>query len=348
MEDKTSALVIGDLHFRNKTLKEGQELAEKIINIADEKRPSFIVILGDTLHYHGNVQILAHNLSEFLIRKLRKICVVFLIIGNHDLISHNEYLSSRHIFGPFKEWESVVVVDKPIFVTINCLDFVFCPYVPVGRFEEALNVLIEEGVNWQLADCIFAHQEIRGCSYNSRGCSYKPRVSTTGDLWSTDYPPIISGHIHHSQTIGNVFYPGSAGQHDFGDESEKHVWFVEFDEGTFEPPFFSTEKINVCADQRRKTISTTIDELKDFDESILEDHKLRLILHGTSEDYTVFRRGKIYKKLIDLGVQIDYGVEKKESIVDEEILGVGYRQVLEEVVNQKEMHVREAFKKLDL
>lgn len=341
MGENTSILVVGDLHFQNKNLHEGEKLIEKILEIATEAKPSFVVILGDTLHYHGTVQVLAHNLAEQFLKQLREICLVFLLIGNHDLTSHNEFLSSNHIFGPFKEWNSVVVVDKPVYISLDNHDFVFCPYVPSGRFTEALDKLVFEGHDWQLADCIFAHQEIKGCIYNSS----KP--STQGDKWSKEFPPIISGHIHHAQTFDNVYYPGSAGQHDFKDESEKFIWLVNFGD-EFEPPYFSIEKINIDL-VKRKTLKFDISNIEGFKkefEDLRNTHNVRLILKGKSEDFTLFRRSKDYKMLVEEGVQIEYDTEEQEEVGIRDTTKMSYRQILEEIVLTKEEYVKKAWEKM--
>ena len=103
-----------------------------------------------------------------------------------------------------KKWDNVCVVDKPIITKIGEVNIAMCPYVPNGRFVEALSTTI--GNDWRNCRMIFAHQEFKGCKMGHI-------ISTEGDEWSDEYPPIISGHIHDYQKINNIFYPGSAIQH---------------------------------------------------------------------------------------------------------------------------------------
>ena len=63
---------------------------------------------------------------------------------------------------------------------------------------------------------IFSHQEFSGCKMGAI-------ISIEGDKWSLDYPHIVSGHIHSRQIPQkNIYYPGAAMQHAFG-ESEKNI-----------------------------------------------------------------------------------------------------------------------------
>ena len=48
-------------------------------------------------------------------------------------------------------------------------------------------------------------------------------ISVEGDKWSLKFPNVISGHIHERQIPQkNIYYPGSAMQHAFG-ESKKNI-----------------------------------------------------------------------------------------------------------------------------
>ena len=80
-----TAIVIGDIHFRPQYVKEGECFIEKCINACKEKEPTFIVIMGDTLHTHETVKIQAHKLAINLFKELKKIAPLIVLIGNHDL-----------------------------------------------------------------------------------------------------------------------------------------------------------------------------------------------------------------------------------------------------------------------
>ena len=295
--DVVSVFVIGDPHFKYKNLPEGQDFAERCIASARDQSPTFIVILGDTLDTHEVVRVDPHNLACEWIYQLSQIAPVYLIIGNHDLINASQFLTTKHIFNPLKKWANVTVVDKPLMASYGDLSFAFCPYVEPGRFIEALDKIVEDGDMWDLADCIFSHQEFRGCKMGAI-------TSVVGDLWDENYPPVISGHIHDAQTVGkNVFYPGSSIQHAFGESSNKKLWMVSFD--TDESPHFSVKKIDLGM-KGKKIIYIDIGNVHTFDRSLAERYHIKLTLKGTSEQFTVFRRGKAYTELKRIGVKFAY------------------------------------------
>src|SRR5208337_315819 len=102
--------------------------------------------------------------AETWIEKLTKISEVYLIIGNHDMANPNEFLTKKHAFNSMKRWKEYLdgklhIVDEPVYKEIKDKTFVMCPYTPPGRFKEALDELCKEGITWDLADCIFAHQQ---------------------------------------------------------------------------------------------------------------------------------------------------------------------------------------------
>ena len=97
---------------------------------------------------------------------------------------------------------------KPTFYHLNPNTFNILSLCTKWRFIEALETSEHD---WKSSLLIFAHQEFKGCKMGAI-------ESIDGDTWSTEYPPIISGHIHSNQTLDtNVYYPGSAMQNAFGD-----------------------------------------------------------------------------------------------------------------------------------
>src|SRR5258708_1006770 len=107
-------------------------------------------------------------------------------MGNHDLINQSQFLTDNHFFKAFKKWLEVVIVDTPISAKIGDIMVVMCTYVVPGRVIEALNPLLEceNPIDWQLADCILGHQEIR-VRNNGRvsGVVYNGKESNKGDVW---------------------------------------------------------------------------------------------------------------------------------------------------------------------
>lgn len=135
-------LTIGDPHFKVSNIKECEEMIEKIVQIAKEKKPDFIVCLGDILDRHETIHVSPLTLSIKFLSRLEQIAKLYVIIGNHDRPNNSDFLSNQHPFNAVKEWKNTIVVDKAIKDTIKGHRFVFVPYVPPGRFLEAIDTLI--------------------------------------------------------------------------------------------------------------------------------------------------------------------------------------------------------------
>jgi hypothetical protein len=301
----TSAFVIGDPHFKKNNLHRMEEYIEKLIPCVSAKKPTFIVILGDTLHEHSIIRMQPYIASLEMIDKLREIAHVYLLIGNHDMLTGNEFLTGVHSFYPLRYWENVTIVDKPIISEYGDKKFLFCPYVPRGRFIEALNTT---GDCWEFVDCIFAHQEIKGCRMGSG-------VSIMGDTWSDDYPPIISGHMHCPQKFKNVHYPGG--------DYVRTPWLVTFD----------SEKLNIqeidLGVKERISLSFTVEEAKNYNPEFHTGYDVKIKISGTDEEISAFKKSATKKKL-DKAVQTDCVAVKRTDTVDKR----GFSEIFEELVRQ--------------
>jgi 3',5'-cyclic AMP phosphodiesterase CpdA len=202
-------LTIGDPHFKCKNQRETDILHEKCCTLIRERQPDMVIVMGDVLDRHEQIHVGPLTRAVKFLRDLSSLCPVYLIIGNHDRPNNSDFLSDLHPFTALRSWDNLTLVDK----TMRVNDFVLVPYVPPGRFIEALNLV--EG--WQQATAIFAHQEIRGCKMGVV-------TSEHGDVWPLYYPPLISGHIHDYQhPQANVWYVGTPFQHAFGDSEDKTV-----------------------------------------------------------------------------------------------------------------------------
>lgn len=338
IDDLFSIFVIGDTHFRDKHMLEGEELVQRCVSAVSNAQPSMIILLGDVLDTHEVARSAPYKLAYRFIEELSNIAPTYVLIGNHDFINNSQFLTDNHFFNPLKRYPNVKVVDRPTVVEHGEYMFVMCPYVPTGRFIEALNTLLHEGVNWELATCIFAHQELRGVAL-------KPgEISENGDLWDENYPPIISGHIHQAQTINeNIYYTGSAQQISFDEDPDKRVWHISFsDDGTL-----NIDKIDLEL-KNKKEVTLTIDEIKTFDRSLADKYYVKIKLKGTSEQLKLFRKSPQYAKLVKLGVKIDPITIREEDPLYTELKSLGrgftsFQSVLKEVVKRKSNNIRNVY-----
>ena len=119
MEDKTTCIVIGDPHFMTKNIPEVELFIERIEKLAIEKQPDFIVSLGDLLHTHERLNTIALNKAYEFIERMRRIAPTYSIVGNHDMINNQQWLSKNHWMNGMKEWDNTTVVDEVVCDTIN-------------------------------------------------------------------------------------------------------------------------------------------------------------------------------------------------------------------------------------
>jgi Marseillevirus putative DNA repair exonuclease len=219
-------LVIGDPHFKIKNARETDMMTKSILDVIDKNvELDGVVLLGDILDRYESIHVsplcrAVSLISEIVFRKLK----VYLLIGNHDLKNNKQFCSDEHPFTAIKNWENVVVVDTTVIQSIKDQIFTFVPYVPPGRFEEALNMgdAKTQGVSWMNSSAIFAHQEFKGCKMGAI-------VSEAGDKWPITHPYVISGHIHDFQEPQqNIIYTGTPIQHSFGDTHNKSIFIFTF------------------------------------------------------------------------------------------------------------------------
>jgi hypothetical protein len=90
---------------------------------------------------------------------------------------------------------------------------VFCPYVPPGKFCEALRTCPD----WPKAKAIFCHQEFKNAKIGSI-------ISRDGDEWPESYPFVITGHIHdYNRMQSNILCIGAANSVRHGESIDKTV-----------------------------------------------------------------------------------------------------------------------------
>lgn len=284
-------IAIGDPHFKTDNIPEVNMFIERLEKLAENEKPNLIVILGDVLHTHERLHITPLNSACNFVNKMRNIAETVILVGNHDAISNQIFLSENHWMNFFKDWKNVIVADK----VIKKYNFVFCPYVPVGRFQEALNTISD----WKTADCIFAHQEFFGCKMAAI-------VSTEGDKWPENYPNIVSGHIHGNQTIKNIYYPGSSMQHAFG-ESEKNIIPIL----TFENGKYTLKEVDLQL-PRKKIIYTDVASIDDLKIPEASEDKVKISIAGNYEEFKAFKKTKKYREITKSGTKVIFKPKKHE------------------------------------
>lgn len=294
-------IAIGDPHFRVDNIPEVNLFIDKIEELCKKENPDFIVILGDVLHTHERIHTVPLNKAYEFIERLKKICQIFVLVGNHDMTSNQNFLNENHWMNGMKQWDNIKIVDKLEFFKIDDFLFTFLPYVPPGRFIEALNS--NNDIDWKNSDCIFAHQEFFG---SKMGCI----ISMDGDKWDKNFPSVISGHIHNNQTIDNIYYPGSSMQNAFGESDKNIIPIITF----YKNKKYDLSEIDLCL-PRKKIIYTDIENIDKIDKKInnskLSEDKIKISLSGVYDDFKAFKKTTKYKDLVKNGVKVVFKTKKE-------------------------------------
>jgi len=315
---KMKIIAIGDPHFKVKNIAQIDIFIDQLMILIQEKAPDFIVVLGDLLHHHERIHSIALNKAYEFMDKLRGEAFTYILVGNHDMINNQQFLTQNHWMNGMKEWDNVKVVDETFAITMDDLKFVFCPYVPNGRFIEAL-----DRVEWKDASCIFAHQEFYGCKMGFI-------ESTNGDKWDLSYPYVLSGHIHSNQIVQkNIYYPGSAMQHAFGDSEKTIIPCIKIDKDRR-----SIVEIDLGLSKKR-IIYIDVDALESYTPPETNDH-IRLTVSGTYEQFKVFKKSKKYKILVDKGLKVVYKHRRKTTDLSKEIKTNDFFKILKTLVDKEE------------
>lgn len=253
-------------------------------------------------------------------------------------VTHNcnnrQFLTTNHWMNGMKEWNNTVIVDQ---VKKLCLDgniFLFCPYVPNGRFIEALDTIGDWKSN---VACIFAHQEFHGCKMNAI-------TSVEGDKWDLSHPLVISGHIHERQTLqANIIYTGSAMQHAFGENKKNIIAVVVFDHGSFD-----MKEVDLGL-PRKKIVHTTVENIEeDIDEKSVSTDKVKLSISGNYNDFKSFKKTKKYKQLIKAGTKIVFKPTKlREELKKEPVDESDFKKILSQLIlKDKDPYLFQVYEKI--
>lgn len=283
-ENKTvRILTIGDPHFKNNNIPEMKELTRKFVALANKIKPDLIVNLGDTLHHHGNQftdqQVACYEFHKLLAKKYGH--RVMIIIGNHDRPNNQDFLSRRNPLNVYSFHPNIRVAWRIKEATIKGQKFIFVPYVPKGRFKEALETKKDSLVNTR---AIFSHQEYRGAFYGGG-------ESKDGDKWSSELPMIVSGHIHNRQKCKkNITYVGTPLPTTHGsNETKKTVSLF-----TFHPNKTYTEDLYDLGVVIKRKYTIPTKEFLEWNPPIGVDFKLEIV--GTPGENKTIKKTVKYKK----------------------------------------------------
>lgn len=277
-------LIIGDTHYTKDNEDATDAMEKEIDRVIAKHKPDQIVFLGDTLDKNHRIDMGSQQRAQNYLNKLAQNHDVILLVGNHDRYNNSDFLSPNHPFSGMECRPRVTVVADVVVKTFKDgqEDIRVCcvPYVPKGRFMEAIMTKVEHPD--ADIDIYFAHQDFA-------------RIAGRGDEWPTDYPEVISGHIHkkYYKKGDNIIYPGAPLCHNFGDDVDRFVLLYDIQVVDGELVLgYAWEKIDVPAKIKKSVVLPMTKqqeiELKDF----LKGRTLqytKLDVTGNQHDIDVFR-----------------------------------------------------------
>lgn len=295
-----SVIFIGDPHFQVSNIEEVDIFITKITELVAKRKPDIVVIGGDLLHTHERLHTIAMNKAYEFVDKMRTITKTYVLVGNHDYIQNQQFLTNNHWMNAMKDWTNVVIVDKVICKTINNEKLVFVPYVPPGRFVDALDTIGDE---WRDASCIFAHQEFYGCKMGAI-------VSEEGDKWSLDNPCVVSGHIHSRQILQkNIYYSGSAMQHAFGESEKNIIACLDICKRTY-----SLDEVDLSL-PRKKIVYVDTETIDEFVIPNDTEDKIKVSVSGNYNEFKALKKTKKYKELIKKGLKVVFKPKRLDNVL---------------------------------
>lgn len=299
-------LTLGDPHFKVKNVIETDLLTRKFVERAQQEAPTIIVVLGDVLDRFETIHVSPLCRALDLLSQLREIAPLYILIGNHDMKNNRQYLQSEHPFTACKLWPNTHVVDQVLTQEISGQRFTFAPYVPTGRFVEALDTVGRDV--WLQSRCIFAHQEFKGVvMHNSE--------SINGDEWQATWPLVVSGHIHQYSRLGsNIIYTGTAYQTNFGEHDRKTVSLFEFPELNHEnsDPSFLETRIDLGL-PGKKTAKISARDILEL--TVSTDDMWRIIIEGTAAELQAI---KVHPKYLEW-IKAGHKIELRDCTMDQNI-----------------------------
>lgn len=262
-------LAVGDIHYKTGNKDQTDRLEQLVLDQLEGL--DFVILLGDVLHDFSRVYTRVKSRTISFIRELANILPTYVIIGNHDFVNNQQYLTDNHAFEGI-EIENTTFVSKPTHFSYSGKRFLAIPYVPVGKLDEVVDPHMND------VNLVFAHQELYGADIHSG-------VESEADEWKYDVP-IISGHIHRPQVVGEfVIYSGASIQTNFGE-----TWDTSVVRGKLSNRL-KYERISTTITGRLLTVRLrAIDLFNNVWPECHENDKIRLQVEGLPEELKRLKR----------------------------------------------------------
>lgn len=270
-------LAVGDIHVKRQHIKTSILFKDKLIKLCLANEFDMVVLLGDAANDFEKMHIQCWSVLVDMFKDLNKLGIpIKYIVGNHDMLNNQVYMnSSENFFHIFNELENVEVHSS----ISSDSDFIYCPYVPVGRFNES----IEKIDDFASKKIIFAHQEFFG----SKMGAIKSRH---GDKWNKNNPLVVSGHIHERDWLqDNILYVGSPYDTAYGSTTKKTVELITIEDSGE----IATKTLDM--DMPKKiSIETNCENFANIENN--DKDYVRIVLKDSEEKIKILKKTSIYKE----------------------------------------------------
>ena len=318
--------LVGDVHIKSNNLPYISiyiARLEQVLQTSSEL--DIIILMGDILHDHERVSINALNYAYNLIEMLMKKAKLYIIVGNHDYINNRCFLNDSHWMNALKKWSNVIVVDRVLKVNLLNNTIVLLPYVPPGRFIEALDTVDD----WKSASMIFAHQEFKGCKLGAI-------FSELGDEWDLNNPMIFSGHIHEMYALQrNIYYTGASTQVSFGEQKCGNIIEIDFNDSivynTSIPIAFEPLDLKL---PKKQILHVKLEDFVDLEIDLDHPQFIKIKLFGEYSNFKKLKKNKKFKKFEEIGIKMTYCFEQPSSTPPTESFNTSdFLQLLQAEIN---------------
>jgi DNA repair exonuclease SbcCD nuclease subunit len=314
----SKVLAVGDIHIKLDNLPDIQLFMKRLEQEIIQRKPDFLVLLGDVLHTHERLHTSCLHQADLLFSMCTSYVPTYVLVGNHDYISNSQFLTSNHWMTPFRSWKNLTIVDTVHVYLHHENKFVFCPYVPDGRFVEALDTYPD----WKTASMIFGHQSLDGVKM---GAITTEKV----EEWKPVYPFLCCGHIHDKQRVQpNLYYTGTPMQHAFGEKHNKTICEFTVENGIIT----NQEEINLKVSVKRIEY-ITVAQAYHYSLQIEPHEMVRITVKGTKEECGIFKKSPAYHALSKVAKVVCDEIEVDE-VVKEEVTSTFHEVLYDQIKSQ--------------
>lgn len=226
MADRLRILSVGDPHIRVQDLEEAERLVDHVSKVALDEKVDLIVLMGDLFHTHSIMHVEVMHFWRMALRRLRTICKVYVILGNHD--GPQEMRAGVHALAAL-EMDGVTIVDRPTDMTIHATasnpdgTYEKWPVVSALPYMRSNEEFVKACHLKTVGPVLYCHTEFDGCKYDNGFYS-----KTGVDPAAVPQKLIISGHIHSGQEFGKVWYVGAPRWMTASDvNQDRFIWVID-------------------------------------------------------------------------------------------------------------------------